>query len=295
MANSFGKWQNLRFIMVSMTWRCCNHTIDLAEQGLIMGILNVTPDSFSDGGRFEKIVNAIGHARQMISEGAAIIDVGGESTRPGAEAVTEEEEARRVLPVIEKLGQLESSPVISIDTSKAEIARQACEAGATIINDVTAFRGDPDMARVAAETNAGVVLMHMQGQPRTMQKQPTYGDVVAEVRDFFAERLEFAEKSGIDRDRIVFDPGIGFGKTLEHNLELLRHLDQLTVADRPLLLGVSRKSFFGKLLNADLEDRFAPTVATTALASAVGVRLHRVHDVRANLDAMRMAEALEQS
>lgn len=257
-----------------------------------MGILNVTPDSFSDGGRFEEIVNAINHAHQMVAEGAAIIDIGGESTRPGAEAVTEEEEGRRVLPVIEQLSQSESSAMISIDTSKAGIALQACERGATIINDVTAFRGDPEMAEVAAETQAGVVLMHMQGQPRTMQKQPTYENVVAEVRDFFTERLDLADKVGIERERIVFDPGIGFGKTLEHNLELLRNLDQLTVADRPILLGVSRKSFFGKLLDADLEDRFAPTVATTALARAAGVRLHRVHDVRANLDSMRLAEAL---
>tara|TARA_R110002096_G_scaffold206192_8_gene392359 strand:+ start:3036 stop:3818 length:783 start_codon:yes stop_codon:yes gene_type:complete len=258
-----------------------------------MGILNVTPDSFSDGGRFEEIVAAINHAHEMISEGAAIVDIGGESTRPGAEAVTAEEEARRVMPVIEQLSGHDSNVMISIDTSKASIARQACERGAVIINDVTAFRGDPEMAKTAAETNAGVVLMHMQGQPRTMQQEPAYDDVVGEVREFFAERLEVAENAGIDRDRIVFDPGIGFGKTLEHNLELLRNLDRLTVAERPLLLGVSRKSFFGKLLDADLGNRFAPTVATTALASVSGVRIHRVHDVRANLDAMRLAEALK--
>ncbi len=275
-----------------MIWRCCDQTIDLTEKGLIMGILNVTPDSFSDGGRFEEIVHAIQHAREMIAQGAAIIDIGGESTRPGAEAVSTEEEGRRVLPVIEKLRDLGSAALLSIDTSKAEIARQACAVGANIVNDVTALRGDPAMADTVAATGAGLVLMHMQGKPRTMQQRPEYDDVLAEVQDFFAERLEVAETAGISPLRVVLDPGIGFGKSLEHNLTLLRSLNQLSVADRPILLGVSRKSFFGKLLDADLSERFAPTVATTALARSFGVRIHRVHDVKANLDAMRLAEAL---
>ncbi len=276
-----------------MIWRCRDQTIDLNERGLIMGILNVTPDSFSDGGRFAESVAAIRHAQQMIADGAEIVDIGGESTRPGAEAVSETEEERRVLPVIEKLHALDSRVLLSIDTSKAAVAEKACKSGASIVNDVSALRGDPQMAEVVAKTGAGLVLMHMQGSPRTMQANPRYADVVAEVREFFAERLDFAEKAGIARDGIALDPGIGFGKTLEHNLALLRSLDRLSVGGRPLLLGVSRKSFFGKLLGgAEVDERLAATIATTALTRTAGVRIHRVHDVRANCDALRVAEAL---
>ena len=261
-----------------------------------MGILNVTPDSFSDGGVFDAPGSAVKHALEMLEEGARIIDVGGESTRPGAESVSREEEEKRVLPVIEALLQARPDALVSIDTSKAAVAEAACRAGAAIINDVTGLAGDPRMAEVAAETGAGVVIMHMRGTPRSMQKAPSYRDVVAEVREFFEERFQTAVAAGIAPEAIVFDPGIGFGKDLEHNLALIRNLDRLTVAGRPLLLGVSRKSFIGKIIDSDeMADRIGPTAVVTAFARRLGVRLHRVHDVRINLDALRMAEALMES
>lgn len=257
-----------------------------------MGVLNVTPDSFSDGGRFDDPGRAVDHGLRMESEGAEILDVGGESTRPGAEAVSTEEELRRVLPVIRQLSG-QSKALISIDTSKARVAAEALQAGAVIINDVTGLTGDPAMVEVAAQSRAGLVVMHMIGTPRTMQENPQYQDVTREVADFLRQRLEALAESGIDKERVVIDPGIGFGKTVPHNLELLRQLDQIAALHRPLLLGVSRKSFLGKITGLDsAADRLWPTVALTALARWKGVRLLRVHDAAENHQALRMTEAI---
>ena len=277
----------------SLPWRCGDRVLDLEARGEIMGILNVTPDSFSDGGRFVDVGAATAHALVMLDEGAGIIDIGGESTRPGADEVKADEEIRRVIPVIEAIREARPEALVSIDTSKADVARAAVDAGARIINDVTGGLGDLDMIATMAETGAGVVLMHMQGTPRTMQADPHYEDVVAEVRAFFEERYHTATAAGIGPETIAFDPGIGFGKTVDHNLALIRHLDSLVVASRPLLLGVSKKSFIGKLLGSDrLEDRARPTVALTAYGREKGVPLHRVHDVKPNVEALRMTEAI---
>ena len=257
-----------------------------------MGIVNVTPDSFSDGGKFDKASAGIARALQLLEEGAAIIDIGGESTRPGADDVCAEEETRRVIPVIEGILKEAPEACLSVDTSKAPVARAAIDAGAKIINDVTGFR-DPAMIELASETGVGVAVMHMQGTPRTMQSNPCYDDVIADIRSFFEERNATLTAAGIDSEAIVFDPGIGFGKTQQHNLTLLRHLDQLIVSGRPVLLGVSRKSFIGRILKSDdIADRNWPTVGITAHACALGVPLHRVHEVKPNLDALRMAEAM---
>ncbi len=257
-----------------------------------MGIVNVTPDSFSDGGHFDTLDTAVKQAEKLIREGAAILDIGGESTRPGAAQVGEEEELRRVLPAIQILSKRYPETVFSIDTCKPAVARAAVAAGARIINDVTGFR-DPAMIAVATESGVGVVVMHMQGTPRTMQQAPIYDDLLGEIYGFFAERFEALTAGGVDPESIVFDPGMGFGKTLEHNLEILRHLNRSPVAGRPLLLGVSRKSFLGKLVGSDrIEDRHWPTVAITSHAREQGVPLHRVHEVKANLEALRMTEAI---
>jgi dihydropteroate synthase len=257
-----------------------------------MGILNVTPDSFSDGGTHFDIASALRHARQMIAEGAELIDIGGESTRPGAEPVAAKEETARTVPVIAAL-RAEWDGLISIDTCKAAVAEAALAAGADIVNDVSGLLADPEMAGVCAAHSCGVVVMHMQGTPRTMQTAPHYVDVVAEVRAFFEERLATLTAAGIDPAALCFDPGIGFGKTVDHNLALLRALDELSVAGRPLLLGVSRKSFIGKILaTEDLDAREWPTVAITANAREKGVMLHRTHSVRPNLEALRMTEAI---
>lgn len=257
-----------------------------------MGILNVTPDSFSDGGRHGDLERAMEHARTMIAEGASLIDIGGESTRPGAQPVSVEEEIRRTVPVVAALRK-EWGGQISIDTSKALVAEAALAAGADIVNDVSGLRADERMAEVCAKSRCGVVVMHMQGEPRTMQAAPSYGDVVAEVAEFFQERLAVLKAAGIGEEAMCFDPGIGFGKSLEHNLALLRALDRISPAGRPLLLGVSRKSFIGKLLESDdLAMRDWPTVAITARARGQGVMLHRVHAVRPNVEALRMAEAI---
>ena len=275
-----------------MRWRCLDHTFDLAARGEIMGIVNVTPDSFSDGGLFASVESALDHARTLIGEGAAIIDIGGESTRPGADDVDEPEEIRRILPVIKGLAKCNPAVVISVDTCKASVARAAVEAGARIINDVTGFR-DPSMTTVAAETGAGLVVMHMQGSPRTMQQHPHYLDVISEIVAFFEDRYTTLIAAGVSPEAIVFDPGIGFGKSQEHNLEILRHLNRLGVRGRPLLLGVSRKSFIGRILGSDrIEDRSWPTVAITSHAREHGVALHRVHEVKPNLEALRMTEAM---
>ena len=246
---------------------------------LIMGILNVTPDSFSDGGRFLSPDAAVKRALIMEKEGADIIDVGGESSRPGAEPVPVEEELRRVIPVLERLRGKLRIP-ISIDTTKAEVAEAALRAGASIVNDISALRFDPAMASVVAEFGAGLVLMHMLGTPKTMQQAPHYEDVVTEVRDFLAERAQYAQSQGIPREAIAVDPGIGFGKTVEHNLELLRRLPELVELGFPVLVGPSRKSFIGAILGLGVEERLEGTLAACAVAVVRGADILRVHDVR---------------
>lgn len=275
-----------------MQWLIRGTTHDLSRHGLIMGIVNVTPDSFSDGGRFADSGRAVEHALRLVAEGADILDIGGESTRPGAEPVPEAEELRRVLPVIRAVrGQTRA--LISIDTMKASVARAALDAGADILNDVTGLRGDPLMLRLAAACDAGLVVMHMTGTPLTMQSGPSYTDVVAEVRGYFDARLAILQKADIDPHRVVLDPGFGFGKTLEHNLALLRALPALAPAGRPLLAGVSRKSMISGLLdNPNLSDRDWPTVALTSCCRELGARILRVHEVRANAEALRMTEAV---
>ena len=255
---------------------------------LLMGIVNVTPDSFSDGGRFFSSEQAIEHGRRLVADGADIVDVGGESTRPGAEAVSEEEESRRVLPVIEALAS--DGAIVSIDTSKPTVARAAIEVGASIVNDVSA---SPEMVEIAGETGAGLVIMHMQGTPRSMQIDPTYVDVVREVRDFLVQRAAFAVDRGVDKRQIVIDPGIGFGKTLEHNLDILTHIDVFVATDYPVLIGASRKSFLGLLTGETMpERRDLATAATTALAVAAGVFAVRVHNVAVSRPAMQVASAM---
>lgn len=275
-----------------MIWKTSDSNLDLTDRAQVMGILNVTPDSFSDGGKFSGHDAAMAHARVMIAEGAAIIDIGGESTRPGAAPVNTEEEIRRTIPVIRSL-RAEWDELISIDTTKAAVAKAAIEAGADIVNDVSGLTADPEMIAVCAGSNCGIVVMHMQGTPIDMQKNPSYENVVAEISAFFEERLETLSAAEIDPARICFDPGIGFGKSLEHNLTLLRNLDQLAPAGCPLLLGVSRKSFIAKLSGTDLPvDRDAATIVITTQARLKGIMLHRVHDVRGNLAALRTTEGL---
>lgn len=275
-----------------MKWRCLDRILDLSRRGEIMGIVNVTPDSFSDGGRFATIDAAVEQAKRLIAEGAALIDVGGESTRPGAAEVDEAEEFRRVLPVISRLAVECPGTILSIDTCKASVAAAAVAAGARVINDVRGFR-DPGMIEVAARTGAGLVVMHMQGTPRTMQAAPAYADLHAAITGFFLDRFEALTSAGVEPEAVVFDPGIGFGKTLDHNVAILRELERYPVAGRPLLLGVSRKSFIGKLTCTDrIEDRDWSTVAITAFAREKGIPLHRVHEVKANLESLRMAEAI---
>lgn len=271
-------------------WKIAGRTVDLAERAMVMGVLNVTPDSFSDGGEFFTTAKAIEQGRRMATEGAQIIDVGGESTRPGAEAVSAEEELARVLPVIEQLR--ESVPAfLSIDTSKATVARAALDAGASIINDVTGGRGDSEMMALVAESGAAFIIMHMQGTPRTMQAAPHYEDVVSDVTNFFRQQYERALECGIDSMAIAFDPGIGFGKTVEHNLSLLAHLESLRVQERPLVVGVSRKSSLGKMIGSNaMEDRLAPTIAFTALLRERGANVLRVHNVKDNVAALRVTE-----
>ncbi len=279
-------------LRADMRWKTARSRLERGHRGIIMGILNVTPDSFSDGGRHGGLDRALEHARRMIAEGAEIIDVGGESTRPGAAEVSIQEEIARTRPVVVAL-RAEWDGLISIDTMKSPVAAAALEAGADIVNDVSGLTADPAMAGVCAKGGGGVVVMHMQGDPRTMQLAPRYEDVVAEVRGFFEERLAALVAAGIDAEAICFDPGIGFGKSVEHNLALLRALPDLAVGGRPLLLGVSRKSFIGKVLGStDLADRAWPTVAITARAREAGVMIHRVHDVKPNVEALRMTEAI---
>lgn len=275
-----------------MIWRTSRRAFDLTNRGVIMGVINVTPDSFSDGGAFGDVESAVAHGRRLAEEGAEILDIGGESTRPGSEPVPADEEMRRVIPVIEQLAG-QTSVALSIDTSKADVARAAMQAGAEIINDVTALRGDDTMARVAAETGAAVVLMHMRGTPRTMQKDPHYADVVREVCDFLAGRLAAARAAGIAGERLAVDPGIGFGKTVEHNLQLIASLGALAELRCPVVLGVSRKSFLASAAGCrDMTDRDAPTVVLTSLGRELGARIFRVHAARPNAEALRMTEAI---
>ncbi len=255
----------------------------------VMGVVNVTPDSFSDPGVNFDPADAVASARRMLDEGAAIVDVGGESTRPGAEGVSTDEELRRVVPVLE---QLSGAPV-SIDTSKAEVARRALELGAELVNDVTALRGDPALAEVVAESGAYLCLMHMQGEPRTMQADPRYDDVVSEIAAFLEERLRAAVAAGIAEERICLDPGIGFGKTVEHNFELIRRLDELTALGRPVVIGFSRKSSLGKLLGDPhaTTGSVAASVGAAVAAYERGATILRVHDVREHIEALAAARA----
>jgi dihydropteroate synthase len=257
-----------------------------------MGVVNVTPDSFSDGGLFRDVAAAVAYAHGLVEEGAAIVDVGGESTRPGSEGVSADEELRRVEPVLERLHGV---VVVSIDTSKAAVARRAVDLGASLVNDVTALRGDPDLAGVIADSDAYVCLMHMLGEPRTMQDDPRYEDVVSEVAAFLGERLSFAVAAGIPEERICLDPGIGFGKTVEHNLELVGRLDEIVALGRPVVVGASRKRFLGRVLG-DPEAVTGPVsagVAVAVLAYERGASIFRVHDVREHVAALAAARALE--
>jgi len=255
-----------------------------------MGVVNVTPDSFSDGGRFLAPDRAIAHARELAGDGAHLLDVGGESTRPGAREVSAEEELARVAPVLEGIRDVDAA--ISIDTSKAAVAVASLDAGAEIVNDVTALRHDPVLAGLCAERECTVVLMHMQGTPRTMQENPTYDDVVDDVKAFLAERIEFAVGEGIAEERIWVDPGIGFGKTVDHNLELLRRLAELRELGRPVVVGSSRKRFIGELTGREVDDRLGGTIASNVLALRAGADVLRVHDVAETRQALLVAGSI---
>ncbi|MBN1670348.1 MAG: dihydropteroate synthase [Kiritimatiellae bacterium] len=272
-------------------WRCKEQTLAFADRPLVMGILNVTPDSFSDGGRYAATEDAVRHARRLIEEGADILDIGGESTRPGARPVGVDEELDRVLPVIRAL-RSESPIPISIDTAKAAVAQRAVEAGATIVNDVTALTGDPLMPEVVAALKPGVVLMHMRGTPRTMQDAPFYENVVAEVAAYLDGRVQALVQRGIAAESLAVDPGIGFGKTVAHNLELLRGLETLTAAGPPVVIGLSRKSFLGKITGREVNDRLAGSLAALACCVLRGAAVLRVHDVKESCDAVKIAVRL---
>jgi dihydropteroate synthase len=266
--------------------------LDFSGGTLVMGVLNVTPDSFSEGGQFFDTKKAIEHGLEIAGDGAAIIDVGGESTRPGSASVSAEEQIRRVVPVIEAIAKKVNVP-ISIDSYNYEVTKAALEAGASMINDITAF-SDERMGELTAEQGVPVVLMHMQGRPQTMQDNPTYGDVVGEVLEFLVERAKKAEEFGIDRDKIFIDPGIGFGKTLEHNLELLRNIDKFVATGYRVLVGTSRKSFIGKITGKENPaDRIFGTAATVALCAAAGVSIVRVHDVAEMVDVVKVINTIK--
>jgi len=274
-----------------MIFRARQFEFQFPRPAMVMGIVNVTPDSFSDGGQFMDTAAAVARGMEMVVQGAEIIDVGGESTRPGAEPVGESEELRRVLPVIQRLAAQVKAP-ISIDTQKPAVARAALQAGASVVNDIAASRANHEMWRVVAEANAGYVCLHMQGTPATMQLNPVYGDVLQEVHDFFVERLERLKRAGVEAVQVILDPGIGFGKTPEHNLQLLAGLGRFTSLERPVLLGVSRKSFIGKLLDVEVPARLPAALACACLAVAAGVQMIRAHDVAETAQAVRMVEAV---
>ena len=270
---------------------CRGKTLTLGDRTHVMGILNVTPDSFSDGGCYLDVQRAVSRTQLMVKEGATLIDIGGESSRPGASPVSVDEELVRVLPVIHAIVDA-VDVLISIDTYKAEVARQALAAGAHVVNDITALRGDGDMASVVARMQAGLILMHIKGTPRTMQQAPAYADVVSEVRVSLQESIQTAEAEGIPAERIIIDPGIGFGKTTAHNLELLKRLEEFRSLNKPLLIGTSRKSFIGNILGLPVTERVEGTAATVCWAIAHGADIVRVHDVKANVRAARMTDAL---
>ncbi len=274
----------------SLRWRCGNAELECDARTLVMGILNVTPDSFSDGGRFLDASSALAHGIRLVEEGADIVDVGGESTRPSSEPVPEEEELRRVIPVVEALASKTPAP-ISIDTRKASVAAAALAAGATIVNDVSAG-GDPDMFPVVKAAGAGMVLMHMQGEPKTMQAEPHYGDVVAEVKEFLAQRMEAAVFAGVGPQHLALDPGIGFGKNLDHNLRLLHHVDALRDLGRPIMVGPSRKRFIGAVLDLPELERVEGTAGVVAWTVARGAHIVRVHDVKEIVRVVRMVDAI---
>jgi len=265
--------------------------LEFSDHPLIMGVVNVTPDSFFDGGRFFDAAAAVAHALRLVEEGADLLDIGAESTRPGADVVNEAEECRRAIPVVTAVAKAVTIPV-SIDTSKAAVARAALDAGASLVNDVTALRGDSAMADLIAKAGAGIVLMHMQGTPRTMQQAPRYDDVVVEISEFFEERISFATAHGIARRQIILDPGIGFGKLLGHNLTVLAQLNQFLQFDCPLMVGVSQKAFLGKLVNRPVQERQWATAAAVAMAVDRGAGIIRVHDVRAMKDVVQVAAAV---
>jgi len=273
------------------TWTFEGFHRELGQVPLIMGIVNVTPDSFSDGGQFLAQQAAVDHAMKLTTEGADILDVGGESTRPGANEVSLDEELRRVIPVIEQLVKLTTVP-ISVDTSKAEVARHALRAGACIVNDISGLLFDPDMIEVCRESRCGVSVMHIQGTPRTMQAEPHYDDVVGEICEYFAERLATLEQAGIAPERIVLDPGIGFGKTAQHNLEILSNISAFQALGRPVLIGHSRKRFLKKLIQREVDERLFGTVGVTLALARQHVDLVRVHDVAANRDALAAYQAV---
>ncbi len=271
---------------------CRGKVLDLSRRTHIMGILNVTPDSFSDGGRHADAERALAHAREMAAAGADIIDIGGESTRPGAAPVAEEEELRRIIPLIERLSAELAVP-ISVDTYKSSVAKKAIEAGAGIVNDISGLRFSPDMAAVVADSGAAVVIMHIKSTPRDMQQNPVYDDVVGEVMAYLEEGIEIAVQAGVDREKIFIDPGIGFGKTLEHNLALLDRLDQFQALGRPIVLGTSRKKFIGAVLDIPApEQRVDGTAATVALGIERGARVVRVHDVARMAQVAKMTDAI---
>jgi len=280
--------------MEARQWKLARRSLPYGERTLVMGVLNVTPDSFSDGGHFFSFDQAIAHAEQMIGEGAHIIDIGGESTRPGSEFVSIDEELRRVIPIIEILAAKASVP-ISIDTTKAPVARAALEAGAEIVNDISALRFDPLLADEVVRANAGLVLMHSRGTPKTMQQLPPVADIISEVIDGLRESVTVAQQHGVATESIAIDPGIGFGKTVEQNVELIAKLNQLAheFAEFPIMIGTSRKSFIGKLLDgAPADQRLSGTIASTVASVMNGAHIVRVHDVKAAVEAMRIADAI---
>jgi len=285
------------FTFVAMTireWKLARRTLEYGGRTLVMGVLNVTPDSFSDGGHFFSFDQAVNHAEQMIAEGADIIDIGGESTRPGSEFVPEAEELRRVIPIIQKLAAAGTVP-ISIDTTKPQVARAALEAGAEIVNDISGLRFDPTVADEVTRAKAGLVLMHSRGTPKNMQQLPPAEDILIEVIEGLGESLNVVLNHGVARERIALDPGIGFGKTVKQNLELIAKLDQIAAAfpDLPIMIGTSRKSFIGKLLNdAPADQRLYGTIASTMAAVLKGAHIVRVHDVKATVEAVTIADAL---
>lgn len=276
---------NDRFSDSGRLWKCASHTIELGDKPLLMGILNVTPDSFSDGGEAINVDSAVAKGLRLVEEGTDILDIGGESTRPGSDPVSLEDELQRVIPAIEALSTQITIP-ISIDTTKAEVALQAIQAGAHIINDISGLTFDPKMIPVAAESKAGVICMHIQGTPQTMQENPHYENVVTDLKSWFEERIQTLLDAGVEPDRIMLDPGVGFGKTAEHNLEILSHIREFKQLGYPVLIGHSRKRFLSKLLGRSVEERLAGTVGVSIALAHQGVDVIRLHDVAANRDAL---------